>query len=108
EEKEKEKDSVKSILKTAEIELVLGKQVATRLLGSHEELAFRVAKMRKKFAAQYGFVVPEIKVTDDLSVRDKSYQIRIHGTTVAANDLRVGEVMIVLAGNRRPTVPGDD
>jgi flagellar biosynthesis protein FlhA len=66
EEKDKEKDSVKSILKTAEIELVLGKQVATKLLGSHEELAFRVAKMRKKFATQYGFVVPEIKVTDDI------------------------------------------
>ncbi|MDP2121417.1 MAG: flagellar biosynthesis protein FlhA [Hoeflea sp.] len=108
EEKDKEKDSVKSILKTAEIELVLGKQVATKLLGSHEELAFRVAKMRKKFATQFGFVVPEIKVTDDISIKDKSYQIRIHGTTVAANDLRVGELMVVLSGSRRPTLPGDE
>lgn len=104
----KEQDSVKSILKTAEIELVLGKQVAARLLGSHEELAFRVAKMRKKFAAQFGFVVPEIKVTDDFAVKDKAYQIRIHGTTIAVNELRVGEVMVVLAGNRRPTLPGDE
>jgi flagellar biosynthesis protein FlhA len=108
EEKDKEKDSVKSILKTAEIELVLGKQVATKLLGSHEELAFRVSKMRKKFATQYGFVVPEIKVTDDIGIKDKSYQIRIHGTTVAANDLRVGELMVVLAGPRRPSIPGDE
>tara|TARA_R110002020_G_scaffold5841_13_gene24088 strand:+ start:10123 stop:12210 length:2088 start_codon:yes stop_codon:yes gene_type:complete len=108
EEKDKEKDSVKSILKTAEIELVLGKQVATKLLGSHEELAFRVAKMRKKFATQFGFVVPVIKVTDDISIKDKSYQIRIHGTTVAANDLRVGELMVVLAGARRPSLPGDE
>jgi flagellar biosynthesis protein FlhA len=108
EEKDKEKDSVKSILKTAEIELVLGKQVATKLLGSHEELAFRVSKMRKKFATQYGFVVPEIKVTDDIAIKDKSYQIRIHGTTVAANDLRVGELMVVLAGPRRPSIPGDE
>ena len=45
--------------------VLLGKQVSTRLLGAHQELAFRVGKMRKKFAAQYGFVVPEIKVTDD-------------------------------------------
>ena len=108
EEKDKEKDSVKSILKTSEIELVLGKQVATKLLGSHEELAFRVAKMRKKFATQFGFVVPEIKVTDDISIKDKSYQIRIHGTTVAANDLRVGELMVVLSGSRRPSLPGDE
>ncbi|KJS16428.1 MAG: flagellar biosynthesis protein FlhA [Hoeflea sp. BRH_c9] len=107
-EKDKEKDSVKSILKTAEIELVLGKQVATKLLGSHEELAFRVSKMRKKFATQFGFVVPEIKVSDDISIKDKSYQIRIHGTTVAANDLRVGELLVVLSGSRRPSLPGDE
>ena len=39
--KEAEKDSVKSVLKTSEIELALGKLVSTRLLGAHQELAFR-------------------------------------------------------------------
>jgi flagellar biosynthesis protein FlhA len=106
--KEMEKDSVKSVLKTAEIELALGKIVSTRLLGAHQELAFRVGKMRKKFATQYGFVVPEIKVTDDIAIADKSYQIRIHGTTVASNLLRVGEVLVVTGSGRKPTVPGDE
>lgn len=103
-----DKDSVKQVLKTAEIELSLGKQLAGKLLGSHEELAFRVSKMRKKFATQYGFVVPEIKVTDDISIDEKTYQIRIHGTTIAANQLRVGEMMVVIGNGRRPDVPGDE
>ena len=106
--KELEKDSVKSVLKTSEIELALGKIVSTRLLGAHQELAFRVGKMRKKFATQYGFVVPEIKVTDDIAIADKSYQIRIHGTTIASNILRVGEVLVVTGSGRKPTVPGDE
>ena len=106
--KEVDKDSVKSVLKTSEIELALGKIVSTRLLGAHQELAFRVGKMRKKFATQYGFVVPEIKVTDDIAIADKSYQIRIHGTTIASNMLRVGEVLVVTGGGRKPTVPGDE
>ncbi|MBD9373840.1 flagellar biosynthesis protein FlhA [Rhizobium sp. ARZ01] len=106
--KDADKDSVKSALKTAEIELLLGKQVSTRLLGAHQELAFRVGKMRKKFATQYGFVVPEIKVSDDISIADKSYHIRIHGTTVASNIVRVGEVLVVTGGGRKPSVPGDD
>ncbi len=106
--KEQEKDSVKSVLKTAEIELALGKQVSTRLLGAHQELAFRVGKMRKKFASQYGFVVPEIKVTDDIAIPEKSYQIRIHGTTIASNMLRVGEVLVVTGSGRRPSIPGDE
>jgi flagellar biosynthesis protein FlhA len=106
--RDQEKDSVKSVLKTAEIELLLGKQVSTRLLGAHQELAFRVGKMRKKFASQYGFVVPEIKVSDDISIADKSYHIRIHGTTIASNVVRVGEVLVVTGGGRKPSVPGDD
>ncbi|PZU18460.1 MAG: flagellar biosynthesis protein FlhA [Shinella sp.] len=106
--KEAEKDSVKNVLRSTEIELALGKQVSTRLLGAHQELAFRVGKMRKKFAAQYGFVVPEIKVTDDIAIPDKSYQIRIHGTTVASNLLRVGEVLVVTGSGRKPSVPGDE
>ncbi|MCL6705490.1 flagellar biosynthesis protein FlhA [Pseudomonas sp. R2.Fl] len=106
--KDAEKDSVKSVLKTAEIELALGKLVSTRLLGAHQELAFRVGKMRKKFASQYGFVVPEIKVSDDIAIPEKSYQIRIHGTTVASNALRVGEVLVVTGSGRKPSVPGDD
>ena len=60
--KELEKDSVKSVLRTSEIELALGKMVSTRLLGAHQELAFRVGKMRKKFATQYGFVVPWMRI----------------------------------------------
>ncbi len=106
--KEQEKDSVKSVLKTAEIELALGKLVSTRLLGAHQELAFRVGKMRRKFASQYGFVVPEIKVSDDIAIQEKSYQIRIHGTTVASNSLRVGEVLVVTGSGRKPSVPGDE
>ena len=106
--KETEKDSVKSVLKTSEIELMLGKQVSTRLLGAHQELGFRVGKMRRKFAGQYGLIVPEIKVSDDISIPDKAYHIRIHGTTIASNTVRVGEVLVVTGGGRRPSVPGDE
>ncbi|WP_018234799.1 flagellar biosynthesis protein FlhA [Ensifer sp. BR816] len=106
--KDSDKDSVKSVLKTAEIELLLGKQVSTRLLGAHQELAFRVGKMRRKFALQYGLVVPEIKVSDDITIPDKAYHVRIHGTTIASNTVRVGEVLVVTGAGRRPSVPGDD
>ncbi len=61
------KESVKESLKSVEIELCLGKQLASKLLIAQGELTHRVTKMRRKFAQQYGFVVPDIKVTDSLS-----------------------------------------
>jgi flagellar biosynthesis protein FlhA len=105
---EEERDSVKESLKTAEIELLIGKQLSTKLLTSHQELAFRMAKMRKKFAQQYGFVVPEVRVTDDYTIPAKSYQIKIHGTVVAEHQLRVGEIMILLGNRDLPEIPGEE
>jgi len=36
--------------------------------------------MRRKFAQRYGFVVPDIRLTESLTVQPKHYQIKIHGT----------------------------
>jgi flagellar biosynthesis protein FlhA len=105
---DEEKNSVKASLRTAEIELLIGKQLSTKLLVSHQELAFRMAKMRKKFASQYGFVVPEVRLTDDLALQSKSYQIKIHGTVVAEHQMRVGELMVLLGKRDLPEIPGEE
>ena len=105
---EEVRQSVKESLKVAEIELCLGKQLATQFLATHAELASRVKKMRRKFASQYGFVVPDIKLSDDLSLPPKRYQIKIHGTVCAAGDLRLGEVLVLLGDQRKPDIPGDE
>ncbi|WP_025034324.1 flagellar biosynthesis protein FlhA [Bradyrhizobium sp. DOA9] len=102
------KEAVKEQLKTAEIELALGGHLSVHLLGSRTELGHRVAKIRKKFAKQYGFVIPEIKLTDNLSIDPKSYQIRIHDTRVAHGELRLGEVLVLVDKDGKPDVPGDE
>jgi flagellar biosynthesis protein FlhA len=105
--REEAKNSVKEALKTDEIELLVGKHLAGQVLRSPQEIASRVGKMRRKFALQYGFVVPEIRVAESLSVPSKGYQIKIHGTIVAAHDLRIGELLVVTGEGQQPDVPGD-
>jgi flagellar biosynthesis protein FlhA len=105
---EEVRQSVKEQLKTAEVEIALGKQLATALLGSQGELAHRVGRMRRSFAKQYGFVVPEIKITDELTIASKTYQIKIHGTVVASEELRIGDVLVITGDGPAPDVPGDE
>jgi flagellar biosynthesis protein FlhA len=102
------RQSVRESLKTTEIELCLGKQISTAFLRQHNELVQRVGKMRRNFARQYGFIVPEIKLTDDLAIPPKTYQIKIHGTIVASEELRIGDVLVVVGDGPRPDVPGDE
>ncbi|MDR3407201.1 MAG: flagellar biosynthesis protein FlhA [Methylovirgula sp.] len=103
-----ERESVKESLKSVEIELCLGKQLATRMLVAQSELAHRVTKMRRKFAQQYGFVVPEIKVSDSLTVPAKTYQIKVHGTVVASFTMMIGHLLVVVGDGRRPDLPGEE
>ncbi len=105
---EEVRHSVKEHLRAIELELCLGKQLSSALLPAHGELAARVGKMRRAFARQYGFVVPEIKLSDDLSINPKSYQIKIHGTVVAGEDLRLGDVLVVVGDGPLPDVPADE
>ncbi len=102
------KGSVKDDLRTVEIEIVMGKQLAAKLLPTQAELAHRVTKMRRKFARQYGFVVPDIKISDSMDVAPKTYQIKIHGTVVASQELRLGEFLIITGDGRKPDLPGQD
>ena len=100
--------SIKEQLKPVEIELCFSKELAATLLSQHAEIANRVAKMRRKFAREYGFVVPEIKLTDEINAPPKTYQIRLHGTVGATQELRVHDVLVVVGDGRRPSMPGDE
>lgn len=102
------RDSVKESLRTAEIEVCVGKQLAGQVLRGPTELNHRIGKMRRKFAMRYGFVVPDIRMTESLGVPAKGYQIKIHGTVVSAQELRIGELLVVVGDGPAPDVPGDE
>lgn len=95
-------------LKVAQVELVLGKQVGAILLSSHNELSHRVSKLRKKFVREYGFLIPEIRLTDDVTLEPKKYQVKIHGSVVGEYEIRPGQVLVVVGRDRRPSYPGDE
>ncbi|MDQ0506687.1 flagellar biosynthesis protein FlhA [Xanthobacter agilis] len=107
--KEREaRESVKESLRTPEIEVCVGKQLAGQVLRTPTELTNRIGKMRRKFAVRYGFVVPDIRMTESLQVPSKGYQIKIHGTVVAAQAMRIGEFLVVVGDGPKPDVPGEE
>ncbi len=100
-------DSVKQMLKTSEIELVLGKQLASKLVSERQELTVRLGKMRRKFAVEYGYVIPEVTVSEDFQIAAKSYHIKIHGTSIASYEMRLDEVLALIGNGPVPDIPGE-
>ena len=104
---EEQRDDVRQSLRIYELEVKLGKQISAAFMTDQAELSRRVAKMRRKFAQQYGFILPEIRITDDLSIGPKRYQIAIHGTIATAGELRIGDVLVVTGDGQLPDLPCD-
>ena len=102
------KNSVQDSLVLASIELCLGKQLALSFATSRDELINRVAKMRRKFAVNYGFVFPEIQLSDSFDIEAKSYQIKLHGTVAAAEKLRTGELLLIVGERTPPDIHGEE
>lgn len=104
--KEEARQSIKGELKISEIEIVFGQQLSTVFLRRQDELAQRTAKLRRKFARQYGFVVPDVQISDEFSLPPRGYQIRVHGGVIARNELPIGEVLVVVGDGPHPSMPG--
>ncbi len=104
---QEESQSLKASLETVRVEIAMGKQLSKHLLSKKVELADRVAKMRRKFAQEYGFVIPEIQISDDYKVPAKSYWIKLYGTVVASYEMRIGEVLIMPGNKPIPNIPGE-
>jgi flagellar biosynthesis protein FlhA len=100
-------DSVRGALQVQEVELLLGRQLRIKLLARQDELAHRVARMRQRFAREFGFVVPGIKVSESFDLGDAEYEIRIHGTSAARQKVSLSDVLVI-ASDRRPPFPCED
>ena len=105
---EEQADSIQTTLEVPAIELAVGKQLAIKLLIDNNELGYRISRMRKKFAASYGFVIPEVKVTEDFSVPSRSYQIRVFGTSVATETVSLTDLLVIARDGPPPALPYEE
>jgi len=103
-----EMETARKELRTAEIELCFGRKASAAMAASHGELAHRIAQMRRRFARDYGFLIPEIRLTDHLKMAPTHYRIRIHGATAADRALPLGDVLVLPPDGRTPDVPYEE
>ncbi len=70
-------------------------------------LEARVGNMRGHIAAGYGFILPEIRLTDEAALPSGSYRIRIQGVE-RVRDRLYPDLVLVLLAEGAPAPPGTD
>ncbi|GMG83623.1 flagellar biosynthesis protein FlhA [Paralimibaculum aggregatum] len=85
---------------------------APNLIGAVMEpgtgLEKRIGNMRRHIASEYGFVMPEVRLTDDPLLPPGSYSIQIQGVEAAQAVLKPGHVLVLTRPDLPLPLPGED
>ncbi|GAA0865416.1 flagellar biosynthesis protein FlhA [Sphingopyxis soli] len=69
-------------------------------------LMTRITGIRRQLSKELGFVIPPVKVTDDLSLPGNAYRIAVAGVIVGEDEVYPNEMLALDAGDLVTTVPG--
>lgn len=72
------------------------------------QLLARVKALRKHLAAQLGFLVPAIHITDNLQLKEREYVVYLRGVEIARWELRRGWLLAISSNPSAPDLPGVD
>ena len=85
---EEEKQVLEEVLKVELLELDIGYQLI-KIADPNQggDLLDRIKAMRKKIANEYGFLVPQIRIKDNLNLKPTEYEILLKGVSVAKGEV---------------------
>ncbi len=70
------------------------------------DLLERIKMLRKKYAQEMGFILPPVRVKDNLQLNPNEYRILVRGVEVARGELLTGHHMAINPGNVKEEIEG--
>jgi len=98
------KENLDDLLRVEPLSIEVGVSLISFIAdGANSPLLRRIAGIRKQLATELGFIIPAIRVTDNLSLRAREYAISLKGIEVARFELPQGsELAIALTSAEHP------
>jgi flagellar biosynthesis protein FlhA len=94
-------EPVEDLLKVELIAIEVGVGLVSFVEGGvRSPLMQRIAGIRRQLASQLGFVLPSVRVTDNLSLRSREYVILLRGAEIARFELAKNQHLAIPSGNQ--------
>jgi len=95
----KDKDNIESLLRVELLSVEVGLGLVRLVEGAQNSpLLRRIAAIRKQLAGDLGYLLPPVRVTDNLGLRAGEYVISIKGNEIARYEMPQGCEMAIAAG----------
>lgn len=103
-----EENALEDILKVEMLELTLGYQLI-RLADSAQggDLLERIRSMRRKIASDFGFLMPQVRIRDNLHLEPQQYQILLKGVSIGEGLIQPDKFLAMDSGMATGDLDGD-
>ncbi|MDE2154485.1 MAG: FHIPEP family type III secretion protein [Xanthomonadaceae bacterium] len=94
------------LLSIEAIEIHLGSAIAAAYKARGLDLGERIATFRRQFALDGGFILPKVKMVQDLPLAADAYELHVQGSRVGRGELHFDALLAINPGGRRPVLEG--
>ena len=105
-------ESEKNIMQSLQIDMIkieLGYELIALLNGPEElRLPNQVKNLRKQVAKDMGFIMPSVRIQDNMQLGNQEYVIRMKDVEVGKNFVRPGNLLIMNPTGTAMTIEGED
>ncbi len=103
-----EETALEDILKVEMLELTLGYQLI-RLADNSQggDLLERIRSMRRKIASDFGFLMPQVRIRDNLHLKPQQYQIMLKGISMGEGEIMPDKFLAMDSGMATGDIKGD-
>lgn len=96
------------VLYIDDVHIEFSQNLIDLILDSGTGLDARIANMRTHVASDYGLILPDIRLTDNISLADNTYVVRILGVEIARAELMPDRVLALIPDEQMDLPPGID
>ena len=103
-----EESALEDILKVEMLELTLGYQLiklADNTQGG--DLLERIRSMRRKIASDFGFLMPQVRIRDNLHLQPQQYQILLKGISIGEGEIQPEKFLAMDSGMATGEISGE-
>lgn len=100
--------SLGDLLDLDDIHVEFAPNLVPTILDEATGLDSRILNMRNHITSSFGIIIPEIRLTDNINLKQNSYVIRIQGVEVAKSEIEPEKVLILITDDAETLPAGND
>lgn len=90
-----------------ELSVEMSRDLVGAVMGTKFGFDKRVKKIRHFVAQEYGFILPQIRLTDAAELPRNTYRIRLYGATLSTQILMQDHRLALIEADEQPHIPGE-